>query len=384
MKTSKLVAIALLALLASISLFSADQKPLKIIIGPEQIIMRDQLQPGMFQSSQGTLLLHAAQVARSTDGGKTWKPWTPTTRKGLDFIEAVELKDGTVLGVGFVPDGPMKDGYLGARLWESHDDMQTFDGPIPAKVYLPDSISGFSDNGQPDPGFGFHRTVLEMPNGDLLATAYGWFKGDATPSDYQPTMNKTRCFLLRSKDRGRNWALVSTIAADSTVGEEGFGEPVLLRISSPGQHQGRFIVHMRTGRLTPTYQTESDDDGKTWTKPHPLPWHGVDPDLIEMRNGIVVAGFGWRTKESLDWRPKAKATAATEEHTIGREHGNYLAFSLDQGTTWTQITQVNHELTTSYVTVREVAPGKLLLVYDKGWWGRKDCAIAGRFITVRR
>ncbi|NBR09291.1 MAG: hypothetical protein EBT98_06575, partial [Opitutaceae bacterium] len=68
---------------------------------------------------------------------------------------------------------------------------------------------------------------------------------------------------------------------------------------------------------------------------------------------------------------------------IGPKHGNYVAFSHDQGATWTQITQVTRELTTSYVSVREVQPGRLLLVYDKYWWDHKDRAIAARFIDVK-
>jgi hypothetical protein len=230
-----------------------------------------------------------------------------------------------------------------------------------------------------------------MPKGDLLATACGHFRSDTTPSTYMPTMNKFRALLLRSKDRGRNWYFVSTIAVDPNMGEEGFSEVVLLRLTQ-GNHQGRFIVVMRTGRMNPAFQTESDDEGKTWTKPHPLPFHAVDPDLIEMKNGILVCGFGWRTKEAVEWAYETKPGEAMQEHAIGSgeerrigpEHGNYVAFSFDQGTTWTQVTQVNHELTTSYVTVREVQPGKLILVYDKNWWGHKDRAIAVRFIDVRK
>ena len=48
------------------------------------------------------------------------------------------------------------------------------------------------------------------------------------------------------------------------------------------------------------------------------------------------------------------------------------------------MSQVTHELTTSYVAVREVKPGRLLLVYDKNWWDHKDRAVAGRFIKVEK
>ncbi len=129
-----------------------------------------------------------------------------------------------------------------------------------------------------------------MPNGDLLATAYGWFQEDTTPSTYVKSMNKFGSILLRSKDRGRNWSLVSTIAVDPAVGEEGFNEPVLVRLSQ-GKHQGRRIALLRTGSNkakwpNPLYQTESDDEGRTWRKPRPL----VKTTTVEERQVLLVAG----------------------------------------------------------------------------------------------
>jgi hypothetical protein len=209
-----------------------------------------------------------------------------------------QLKDGTILVVEWVAEGPQPDGYFLGKLWESQNEWETLKGPFESKVFLPQGKSGFDDGGRPYGGVNFHRTLIEMPNGDLLATAYGWFKEDVTPSSYMKTMMKFRSLLLRSKDRGRNWALVSTIAVDPAVGEEGFCEPVLLRVSQ-GKRKGRLIAQMRTGsnkvltdpKFNLIHQTESDDEGKTWTRPHPLSFQGVDPDLIEMHNGILVAGF---------------------------------------------------------------------------------------------
>ena len=181
-------------------------------------------------------------------------------------------------------------------------------------------------------------------------------------------MNKTRTLLLRSRDRGRNWTLVSTIAVGPTVGEEGFDEPVLLRLTQ-GPRSGRFIVLMRTGRVTPIYQTESDDEGKTWTKAHPLGFNGVNPDLIEMKSGLLVAGFGWRTIAESERKivprheykkdPKAKAVeeSRARKPSVDPNQGNYLAFSLDQGSTWAQVTKVTTGRNGDYVTVREERPG---------------------------
>jgi hypothetical protein len=85
-----------------------------------------------------------------------------------------------------------------------------------------------------------------------------------------PKMFKMRSFLLRSKDQGRTWVYVTTIASDP-VEQEGFGEPVMIQLQN-GPHAGRLICQLRTGRETPVYQCESDDEGKTWTKAYPLQW----------------------------------------------------------------------------------------------------------------
>ena len=106
---------------------------------------------------------------------------------------------------------------------------------------------------------------------------------------------------------------------------------------------------MRTGRETPVYQCESDDEGKTWTKAYPLQWMysrfgrsrpivGTDPDLIEMQDGTLVMAFGHKP----DYQ----------------EHGNYLAFSIDHGHSWTQVVPISSTVTRAYCGVREVSAGR--------------------------
>jgi|SoiMethySBSTD1v2_1073268.scaffolds.fasta_scaffold13443_3 BNR repeat protein len=407
-RTKKIIIAALLgafAILTCLSLDGGHRETLKITIGPEVKILPEGLQPFMFLSRQGTLVVQAQLpttedkefpgrwgTVRSTDGGRSWQNWAPAKEQGEGpFIEGSvgQLKDGTILILEWVARGPKADGNFIGKVWESKDEWKTISGPFEAKFYLPEGKGGFDDGGKPVDGLFIHRTLMEMPDGSLLATAYGWFKEDTVPSSYMKNMDKFRSLLLRSKDRGRNWSLVSTIAVDHTIGEEGFNEPVLIRLSQ-GKHKGRFIVLLRTGSNkakwpNPLYQTESDDDGKTWIKPHPLVFDGVNPDLIEMKNGILVAGFGWRTKESREKVPQG------QPRRLGQEHGNYVAFSLDQGATWTHVTRVTQEPTTAYVTVRELRPNQLFLVYDIGdGWGRKwvgfeqgiERAIGGRLLEV--
>jgi hypothetical protein len=276
----------------------------------------------------------------------------------------------------YVADVGRRPGEFVTSLWESKDDLKTLRGPIRARVRLPQAKSvGYDDGGRPYTGVTFHRTLLRMPNDDLLATVYCWFKGDNTPCSYLPKMLKFRCILLRSKDRGRHWEFVSTIAVDPKIGEEGYDEPVMVRLSK-GPRAGRFICLMRTGCYErPIYQTASDDEGRTWSKPRPLWIRGVDPDLIELSDGTLACSFGWRTKNWLRPKPPLKL-------------GNYVIFSRDQGETWANLTRLpiepnaNTPWTTCYTTVREIAPGKLFVVYDIGRWGMPVRYIGSREVTV--
>ena len=125
---------------------------------------------------------------------------------------------------------------------------------------------------------------------------------------------------------------------------------------------------------------ESDDEGKTWTRAWPLYWTysrfgrtrpivGTDPDLIEMADGTLVMSFGHKP----DYQ----------------DHGNYLAFSIDHGRSWTQVTPLSYTITVAYIGVREVAPGQLYVVYSKsdnqpGDPGPVKYDTWGRHVTVRR
>jgi hypothetical protein len=78
-KTSNLVLVTLVALVASSTAWGRGPKPLKITVGPEQIILPRDLQPFMFRSNKGTLLIKGERFARSTDGG---------ARTGFKFLRS--------------------------------------------------------------------------------------------------------------------------------------------------------------------------------------------------------------------------------------------------------------------------------------------------------
>jgi hypothetical protein len=356
---------------------------LRITIGPERTFLPTGLQPfllhagrrlvvvGQLPVGPGILFPGVFGTAVSDDGGETWKEWRRADIPGgSPFFEgcAVRMRDGECLVLPWCASGPDEKGNWAALAWRSRDDWQIIH-PDEVSIHLPEAKGGYDDDGHPVGGIFLHRSLIEAPaegGGDeLLMSAYCWFKEDNTPSTYRPSMNKFRSIVLASKDRGKTWTMRGTMAADAAIGEEGFNEPAMVRVTRGNfGHKGRLIAHLRTGsnktfKHCPIYQVHSDDNGRTWSPPRALDFENVDPDLTEMSDGTLVASWGYRT-------PESRVNLTSEPKTIGTGHGNYLAFSCDGGDTWTQHTRVTDGPSTCYTCVKEIAPGKLIFIYDIG------------------
>jgi hypothetical protein len=308
----------------------------------------------------------------------------------------IQLRDGTILALDtYITPGTRPDEGIG-QLYVSTNDWRTLDGPQNVIFEIPnaDFYCSKDDGGHPHDAQRLHRRILELPNGDLLTTFYGFLKGDNTPSTYMPSMMKSRVILARSNNRGQHWKTVSTVAVDPAIGTEGFGEPVLARISK-GPRAGRLICFMRTGREL--REAFSDDEGLTWSPHRPRVFAGldiyrtelwvdrfrnvkgskgklldennpdelrgavVDPELIELRSGLLVAAFGVRIPQKACWR--------YPEHSW---NGNYLAFSTDHGETWSNVVRMTSGvLTTHYMAVEEtLSENRIFVTYDLGGWSR--------------
>lgn len=384
----------------------------QLTLGSPGLVIAGGLQPSMVSTRTGALIVqsqvpvkpfpsqriayHSAMTTViSRDAGATWTelPLKPGDN-GLNLEGGgIQLRDGTILALDtFVTPGPQPDTGAG-QLYFSTDDWRTLQGPVDITFDLPGvNFHGSTDDGgTPHPALRLHRRILELPNGDLLTTVYGWFKGDDQSVGYMPTMHKTRVVLVRSANRGRHWTMVSTVASDRTVGTEGFGEAVIARVAH-GPHAGRLICQMRTGREL--REAISDDEGRTWTPAAPRVYAGldvyrtekwveqfrdvkdkhgrliadnpveligavVDPDLLALRSGVLVATFGVRVPPRSCW-PRC-------EHPW---NGNYLAVSLDHGATWSHVVRFTSGILTTHYTAIEELPGenRFYLAYDLGDW----------------
>ncbi|MGC1274056.1 MAG: sialidase family protein [Planctomycetaceae bacterium] len=401
---------------------------LQLEFGEERLVLPRGLQPSLLCTASAAFVVqaqvpektfptdrmvyfNAMETRVSRDDGKTWEkiPLKPG-ENGLNMEGgAVQLRDGEIIALDTYITPGKKPGEGFGQLYTSKDDWKTLEGPIDVPFELPgiNFHASTDDGGRPHAAQRLHRRILELPNGDLLTTFYGWMQGDDTPCTYIPRMKKTRVMIARSTDRGRSWKYVSTVAVDPAIGTEGFGEPVIARVGK-GPHAGRLICHMRTGREL--RESISDDDGATWSPHQPRvfagldvyrtelwvnrlrhfkDFHGkpldennpdelrgavVDPELIELRGGLLVAAFGVRIPQKLCW-----------QHPEHSWNGNYLAFSSDHGETWPNVVRMTSGvLTTHYMAIEEtLTDNRLLVTYDLGGWTkgmRRD--VVGRFVEV--
>jgi hypothetical protein len=402
-----------------------SNKKIRCTFGDERMIMNDGLQPTMLSTRSGALVLqsqlsskphpqerifypYAVKTVVSRDAGKTWNEFPLKPNDNGVNIEGgiIQLRDGTILALETYVTPGATDNEGKGLLFYSNDDYKTLQGPVDITFNIPNgNFHGSTDDGgRPHAAMRLHRRILELPNGDLLTTIYGWMKGDDLPSGYEPRMRKTRVMLFRSKNKGRHWDYVSTIASGD-AGTEGFGEPVIVRVSK-GPKKGRLICFMRTGQAM--YESISEDGGNTWSeakprvfagldvyktdewaemfkdvkrkgqliKDNPVEYFGavVDPDLIELRSGVLVAAFGVRIPARACW--------TNPKHPW---NGNYLAFSTDYGDTWSHIIRMTSGVfTTHYMTIEETPrDNELFVAYDFGHWTCKEGRYTyGRPLTI--
>lgn len=291
-------------------------------------------------------------LLRSDDNGETWyrvREFYAYTGHML-----MGLPDGTVHAGSYWITYKECSGTFFVVFQKSTDNGRTFTGPHEAPINFPkDKLPLKDGKGTRVPGrtvayagwLGGGSLPVVFPNGRVLA-----------PIDL--TCGRERCAqgFVESRDNGESWSYVSSIPPDAEVKGEGYDEGGLTLT-----HSGKLVCVLRTGGDLPLYQSESTDEGMTWSKPHRLEALGVAPFLITLSSGVLACGYG---------RP-----------------GNNIMFSLDEGASWTGHTQISPDVwhgpgpsgeahavrgSMGYTSIIEVEPGKVLFMYDTLWVIERD------------
>ena len=275
---------------------------------------------------------------RSVDGGQTWvdEPQRLKSPAGL-----MPLPDGSVLE--YEDFGR----EVGDGVWE----IDVCRSPDGGHVWEPPSVMRLSVPGH-------HQVILttfpvaHLDQGEMIGLVL-----DRT--GVMPSTEPNSVLCVASNDWGRSWSLRAVICPGPQVQSHGFGEPTLTILAD-----GSLLGIFRGEAYESHWQTRSFDDGHTWTEPQRITGWGCFPRVERLSNGILACDAG---------RP-----------------GFYMMFSLDgEGREWTHHTEIATGIGSWNDWFCEIAPGQLLLVYDKlrrktSWDDPGECIWYMRRMTVRR
>ena len=174
-------------------------KPLKVDLGPQQLIAKGVPWPYLVQLRDGTTIVLAHvrwpkggkypihYTAVSHDGRKTWQEWKPSANQGNGPITegtAVELRSGALM-VFNVHAEHIGEKIFETDYWITRDSYRTLQGPKKFRFSMPEAeVSGKDDRGEPVSRLYLRRSMIELENCDLLACAYGRFETDKAPVEY--------------------------------------------------------------------------------------------------------------------------------------------------------------------------------------------------------
>ncbi len=174
-----------------------------------------------------------------------------------------------------------------------------------------------------------HRNILRCKDGRLVMPVKGRKQGH----------NKWMAFMVESRDDGKTWQYVSTILEDLTQKyTEGPNEAELIELAN-----GDLLCYVRVAGVAPLHQLRSKDGGRTWGDEKEIAPFGVAPAATILQNGALVVITG---------RP---ATYLLIDFTGTGEH--YQKYTVYSGAG------------SSYASVIEIAPNRVLVVYDESDFG---------------
>jgi hypothetical protein len=159
-----------------------------------------------------------------------------------------------------------------------------------------------------------------LSDGRWMIPAYGAdsASGISNPTGAASDGSTSYSIVAFSNDQGESWNEAAIVAKDQGVN---FHELSVIHVDN-----GKFLAVIRT--LDPpftSYQSCSDDEGRTWSTPEPLPFAGQTPFLVELPSGAILCAY-------RDRDPQRPGVSASITHDGGTTWE--FAGQLYEGTVW--------------------------------------------------
>ncbi|MBN1555368.1 MAG: exo-alpha-sialidase [Phycisphaerae bacterium] len=318
--------------------------------------------PGLTRINERELLVSASErqshhspdgrtvIMRSTDNGKTWQLPRELYNSELDDRDAnlLTMPDGTLVLTSFTSDNFTKQ--VGEKLlpeWEARIGRVT--DKMREELLCAWSLRSFDggETWETVPNrlpLGAHAGPSLLSDGSLIYLGH-------MPAEVGLVMGVAKSF-----DAGKTWEVTGQVPGERVVNEEGVLWPVANENHVLEIAPGKLIAMFRTAPdgSKYLYQSNSEDNGKTWSQPVETPIWGYPAHLLRLQSGPILCSYGHRRKP----------------------FGIKAVLSYDDGRTW----DVDNIITVyewpenppdqGYPVAVELSPGEILTVF---YCSYKDC-----------
>ncbi len=291
-----------------------------------------------------------------------YNPVFPPTALNEAIMNTFFSKPGYFIALNNRLEFKEKNTYT-TKMWLSVNNLKTLE-ETEATFSLPEA--GNVDFGNRDEWSGLfcHRSVLQLPDGSLLASMYGNFEPDTitpvNPQSKSETKFMLRAFVVHSTDSGFTWHYRSTLAAPNTLwfeNSEGFNEWSMVQLDN-----GHLLAVIRTGHYTPLVFCISKDLGKTWSAPVTYPETfpaGCDPCLIKLDDGRVALAFGEMVQPA-----GASAFEGPLENHDRRRRCRLAISKTPEADSWQVYNITGYDNRSAYPTIFQALPNTILYQSD--------------------
>jgi sialidase-1 len=241
-------------------------------------------------------------VARSTDGGETWKfegrilkdPPPLTTHS----IRTSILQDGSIVGFG---------GFHRRKPGKDLVNRKTF-GLVPIDLFTVKSSDGGRTWSSPDmiqtplkaPSWEICHCIVEAGNGRWIAPTSTWrgWDGEEYSGD--------RAVVLISDDHGQSWPLYG-VTFDGQQSQLSYLEQSVITMNDQSLLAVSWVYELNNGTSHPTAYSISRDHGLSFTKPKETGLNSQTCKIIQLIDGRLLCVYRandrlglWATLASFD------------------------------------------------------------------------------------